>query len=178
MPAASLRLAVLQRGRGLRRVLALRQPARMVGHLLIQYSSAGLGIGDEDQMAQRLHERPLLVDLLGHRCRGQPPGPLGASVQPLDGVPHHAQPHQLNAMSAAATPMRSAFGIPVPFPATHSCRPTTGAVNLVQPQPLAAALRGCGRTSSGRCEWIEFYAGCRSSRCPLESAMERSAAWR
>lgn len=56
--APVLRLAELQRGRGLRRVPALRQPDPTVGHLLIQCGSAGPGIGDEYQMAQRLRDRP------------------------------------------------------------------------------------------------------------------------
>jgi len=42
-------------------------------------------------MAQRLLERPLLVDLLGQRGRGQPAGPLsGLRPQALDGVPQGA----------------------------------------------------------------------------------------
>ena len=63
----------------------------MVRHRLVQHRPAGPGVGDEDQMAQRLLERPLLVDLLGQRGRGQPAGPLsGLRPQALDGVPQGA----------------------------------------------------------------------------------------
>jgi hypothetical protein len=76
-------------GRLRRRVPALRQPDRVVRHLLVQHRAARPGVGDEDQMAQRLRERPLLVNLLGQRGRRQPPGPFGGlRPQPLDGVPH------------------------------------------------------------------------------------------
>src|SRR6185312_7425024 len=69
----------------------LRQAKRVIGPFLVQHGPAGPGVGDEDQMAQGLGERPLLVDLLGQRCRGQPPGALaGLRPEPLDGVPYRA----------------------------------------------------------------------------------------
>jgi hypothetical protein len=69
----------------------LGEAKRVVRHRFVEDGAAGPGVGDEDEMAQRLDERPLVIDPFVERRFGQP---LGAGdrlrPEPFDRVPHRA----------------------------------------------------------------------------------------
>jgi hypothetical protein len=56
------------------RIAGARQAEPVVGHRLFEDRAAGPGVRGEDEMTQRLDERPLVVDPQAESRFGQPPG--------------------------------------------------------------------------------------------------------